>query len=67
MKLNGAAGVALVGCVWRDLAIKGLYRLLKEHEFKDLMSVEYDASPDQLASMARTRYHLDTELRPIYD
>ena len=31
------------------------------------MSIEYDGSPDMLASMALTRYHLVTVLRPIYD
>ncbi len=50
-----------------ELDLEGLYRLLKEHEFKGWMSIEYDGSPDMLASMALTRYHLDTVLRPIYD
>jgi inosose dehydratase len=49
------------------LDLKGLYRLLKQHEFKGWMSIEYDGSPDLLASMAMTRYYLDNELRPIYD
>ncbi|HEV7287622.1 sugar phosphate isomerase/epimerase [Sphingomonas sp.] len=50
-----------------ELDLKGLYRLLKQHAFKGWMSIEYDGSPDLLASMALTRYHLDKELRPIYD
>ena len=49
------------------LDLPGLYRLLKEHRFTGWMSIEYDGSPDLLASMALTRYHLDTVLRPIYD
>jgi inosose dehydratase len=49
------------------LDLEGLYRLLKKHKFKGWMSVEYDGSPDLLASMALTRFHLDTVLRPIYD
>jgi inosose dehydratase len=49
------------------LDLEGLYGLLKKHGFEGWMSIEYDGSPDQLASMALTRYHLDTVLRPIYD
>ncbi|MEJ2128511.1 MAG: sugar phosphate isomerase/epimerase [Woeseiaceae bacterium] len=49
------------------LDLEGLYRLLKKHEFKGWMSIEYDGTPDLLASMALTRYYLDNTLRPVYD
>jgi inosose dehydratase len=49
------------------LDLEGLYRLLKKHQFRGWISIEYDGSPDLLASMALTRYHLDKKLRPIYD
>lgn len=48
------------------LDFKGLYHLLKKHEFKGWMSIETDGSPDLLASMALTRYYIDQHLSPIY-
>ena len=48
------------------LDFKGLYRLMKKHQFKGWMSIEVDGTPDLLASMALTRYYIDTELNPIY-
>lgn len=49
------------------LDLLGLYELLKKHGFKGWMSIEYDGTPDLLASMALTRYYLDNTLRPVYD
>jgi len=48
------------------LDFKGLYRLLRKHAFKGWITIETDGTPDLLASMALTRYYLDTELSPIY-
>lgn len=48
------------------LDLQGLYRRLKAHEFKGWISIETDGTPDILASMALTRYHIDHELSPIY-
>ncbi len=49
------------------LDLAGLYRLLKEDGFKGWMLIEYDGSPDLLASLALTRYYIDRVLRAIYD
>jgi len=57
----------VLGAGLGELDLKGLCRLLKQHQFKDWMPVEHDSSPDLLASMMLTRCHLDNELRPIYD
>jgi inosose dehydratase len=48
------------------LDLRGLYRLLKKHSFRGWVTIETDGTPDLLASMALTRYYLDTELKPIY-
>ena len=48
------------------LDFKGLYQLMKKHEFKGWISIETDGTPDLLASMALTRYYIDKELSPIY-
>lgn len=48
------------------LDFKGLYQLLKKHQFKGWISIETDGTPDLLASMALTRYYIDKELNPIY-
>ena len=49
------------------LDFKGLYALLKKHQYKGWMTLETDGSPDYLASMALSRYYIDTVLKPIYD
>jgi len=48
------------------LDFKGLYKLLKKHQFKGWISLETDQTPDLLASMALSRYYIDKELNPIY-
>ncbi len=48
------------------LDLKGLYQLLKKHQFNGWISIETDGTPDILASMALTKYYLDTQLNPIY-
>lgn len=49
------------------LDFKGLYQLLKKHQFKGWITVETDGTPDLLASMALSRYYIDNELNPIYN
>lgn len=48
------------------LDFKGLYQLLKKHQFKGWATVETDGTPDLLASMALSRYYIDNELDSIY-
>lgn len=49
------------------LDFKGLYELMKKHQFKGWVSIETDGTPDLLASMALTRYYIDSELSKIYN
>ena len=48
------------------LDFKGLYGLLKKHQFNGWITVETDGTPDLLASMALSRYYIDNELNAIY-
>lgn len=43
-----------------------LYRQLKTHNYQGWINLETDGSPDYLASMALSRYYIDTVLNPIY-
>ncbi|MGI6333846.1 MAG: sugar phosphate isomerase/epimerase family protein [Saccharofermentanales bacterium] len=48
------------------LDFKGLFELLKKHQFKGWMTVETDGTPDLLASMALVAYEIKNNLAPIY-
>lgn len=49
------------------LDFEGLYRLLKKHNYQGWINLETDGSPDYLASMALSKYYIDSKLKPIYD
>ena len=49
------------------LDFEGLYKLLKKHKYQGWMTLETDGTPDYLASMALSRYFIDSKLKPIYD
>lgn len=48
------------------LDLEGLWRLMKKHAFKGWVTVETDGTPDLLASMALSSYHVKQVLGKIY-
>lgn len=48
------------------LDLQALWRLVKKHQFKGWCTIEDDGSPDYLASMALSSYHVNEVLGKIY-
>ena len=49
-----------------ELPLEELWKLLKKHEFKGWCTIEDDGSPDYLAAMALSSYHVNEVLGKIY-